>query len=258
MQPKPANSPADFYRENGYYLARGLYSAAEAKTLEADFDRIVEQIIAGGEKKINATWQARMNAEVPNAAILHAKQLHMYSPRWLQAWQDPRFLDLAEAFLGPDIILHHSKLFLKPPGRGAGFPPHQDWSYFPTEEDTSCLAAVIHLSPADEANGCLRIFPGSHKDGRIVQDRGLSDVPEIDRRYPIDQGVPVEAMPGDVVFFSSLTVHGSLPNRSPMPRKTVLVQLHRGSDWIDPTLHANARLVLRGWNHRMTAGASEG
>ncbi|NJM40562.1 MAG: phytanoyl-CoA dioxygenase family protein [Anaerolineae bacterium] len=71
--------------------------------------------------------------------------------------------------------------------------------------------------------------------------------------YPIERSTPIEVQAGDVVFFHYFTVHGSLPNRSDRIRKSVLVQMHAGDDEIEEgNRHPNARLVLRGWNHKMT------
>ena len=33
----------DFFQENGYYVARGVYSPSEVKDLERDFDRREEE-----------------------------------------------------------------------------------------------------------------------------------------------------------------------------------------------------------------------
>ena len=52
--------------------------------------------------------------------------------------QNNNFLDYVEKIIGENIILHHTKLFLKPPRFGSAFPLHQDWSYFPTEKLNAC------------------------------------------------------------------------------------------------------------------------
>ena len=162
-----------------------------------------------------------------------------------------RFLDVAEAILGPNIILHHSKLFQKPAELGAPFPMHQDWQYFPSLKD-SMMAAVIHVSAATDEMGCLRVYPKSHRLGRLEQSSGQAES-EMLRRFPIEGATPLEAEPGDVVFFHYCTVHGSMPNRSDRPRKTVLVQLYAGDDEIEPgNAHPDERLALRGWNSRIT------
>jgi phytanoyl-CoA hydroxylase len=175
-----------------------------------------------------------------------------YSALWLKAFQDQRFIGVAQAILGPDVVLHHSKLFQKPPRAGAPFPIHQDWWYFPTEQDTM-IAATIFLSDADESTGGFRVYPGSHKLGRLENTSGLQPSESL-TPYPLAGATPINARPGDVLFFSYLTLHGSSPNRSEQTRKSVLVQLHSGSDTVlinEEVNHVNERLVLAGWNHRM-------
>ena len=87
--------------------------------------------------------------------------------------QNGDFLNMAELFIGPDIILHHTKLFLKPPKIGAAFPLHQDWSYFPTKKN-SMIAAIVHLTESSEDMGCLRVVPESHNLGKIKNSHGVS------------------------------------------------------------------------------------
>ena len=155
--------------------------------------------------------------------------------------------------LGPDIVLHHTKLFQKSPRERSPFPIHQDWSYFPTEED-SMIAAIIFLTDADDEVGGLRVYPGSHRLGRQENTSGLQSSKTLDQ-YPLDKATPVGANRGDVLFFSCFTLHGSSPNESDQYRKTVLVQLHSGSDYVilrKEKNHVNESLVLRGWNHHMS------
>ena len=114
------------------------------------------------------------------------------------------------------------------------------------------MAAVIHISEATDEMGCLRVYPGTHRLGRLQGTSGQGDS-EMLMRFPIENATPLEAKPGDVVFFHYCTVHGSMPNRSDKPRKTVLVQLYAGDDEIEPgNGHPDERLALRGWNARIT------
>jgi len=147
-------------------------------------------------------------------------------------------------------VLHHSKLFQKPAEAGAPFPMHQDWPYFPTVNDTM-IAGIIHVSEATDEMGCLRVYPGSHRLGRIEGADGRRENAVLDD-YPIEKATTVEADPGDIVFFHYFTLHGSMPNRSDKVRKTVLCQLHAGTDRVeDGNHHPNERMVLRGWNHHI-------
>ena len=241
-----------FYEENGYAIARGAIDPATIARLTTDFDRVVQQMEGSGEN-LNARWDLDTTTELDagrSAVVVHTHQIQKYSAEWAKFCFNEQFLDRTQQLLGPDIILHHSKLFLKPAGRGAAFPPHQDFGYFPTTVH-SMLAAVLFLSPSNEDNGCIRVWPGSHRLGPIADNMGGNK--EVAARFPFEQSVPAICAPGDILFFSYLTVHGSLANRGAQARKSVLFQLHAGADrMIDSAIHPSSNLVLRGWNHHMS------
>ena len=244
---------AAFYQEYGYYIGRGLVDPATLAGLDRDFDRIVSQIQSGGANA-NARWdQDTTNAidKDRTSVVIHTHQVQKYSAAWARWLFDDRYLNVVESMIGPDIVLHHTKLFLKPAGRGAAFPPHQDYGYFRTTVH-SMLAAAVYLSDSNESNGCLRVWPGSHKLGPVDPQESMGASATFAARFPFEESVPVEVKPGDVAFFSYLTVHGSLPNRSDRPRKSVLVQLRSGNDPMADSGHPDSNLVLRGWNHHMS------
>ena len=252
--PNPASSIAEFFDENGYYLAPGVYSEASLQKMELDFDRIVEKLENSGED-VNARWDSQSTDELDGGVsrIIHTHNVHRYSACWLIALLQQQFLDVAEQIIGPDIILHHTKLFQKPPREGAPFPIHQDWWYFPTQQDTM-IAAVVFLGETDDDSGGFRLYPGSHKLGRKENSSGLKPS-KLLQKYPLDSATPVTANRGDVLFFSYFTLHGSMPNRSDRVRKTVLVQLYSGKDYVlanEEVNHVNESLVLRGWNYHMS------
>jgi len=256
---KPFADVAEIFARDGYYVANKVYSDNMLLKLEEDFDRIVGQLERSGEN-VNARWRGENMDALDGGAstITHTHNVQRYSARWLQALQDHQFLDIAQSLLGPDIVLHHTKLFQKPPSLGAPFPVHQDWSYFPTKYDTM-IAATIFLSDADEDAGGMRVYPGSHKLGRLEISSGMQPSDSL-KPYPLAQATPINARRGDVLFFSYFTLHGSLPNRSNNARKTVLVQMYSGSDYLldnSESAHVNEQLVLAGWNHHMSRARAE-
>ncbi|MEM7571328.1 MAG: phytanoyl-CoA dioxygenase family protein [Bacteroidota bacterium] len=250
---------SEFFAAAGYYHAKGVFGPAEVQILRQDFDRIVQQISASKEE-LNARWDNQAVMEKLGAAesvILHTNNVQQYSAKWMRAFYQENFLAIAGEILGEDIVLHHSKLFQKPAGSGVPFPMHQDWSYFPTRDD-SMIAAIIHLSPATDEMGCLRVYPGSHTLGRLAGSNGQGGGQTL-ADYPLERAVALEAEAGDVVFFHYCTLHGSLPNRSDQVRKTVLVQLHAGTDEVEAGIdHPNERLVLSGWNYASRRGNTAG
>ena len=241
----------DQFDEEGYVLVKGVYAPEEVRELEAEFDRIIDQILRSGEE-VNARWSGpevdRMGAA--NTIVLHTHNVQHYSAAWTRALLHSRFLAAATDILGPNVVLHHTKLFQKPAEKGAPFPMHQDWGYFPSVRDTM-VAGIIHVSPATDEMGCLRVYPGTHKLGRLDASTG-HDL-WMEENYPLAGATPLEAEPGDVLFFHYCTIHGSMPNTSDRTRKTVLAQLHAGNDEIeDWVTHPNARLCLAGWNPAAT------
>ena len=227
--------------------------------MERDFDRIVDQLRAANET-VNARWQgaAMERLKAKDTVIYHTHNVQNYSGVWLRALLQERFLAPAAAILGPDVVLHHSKLFQKPPGKGAPFPMHQDWEYFPTRND-SMIAGVIHVSDATDEMGCFRVYPGSHKLGRQTGMTGGAgeENRKLIEEYPLESATVVEAKAGDVLFFHYFLLHGSMQNVSSRTRKTVLVQMHAGDDAVEEgNTHPNSRLALRGWNHAVTRALS--
>ncbi len=246
----------DFFDENGYYVARNVFAGEELENLQNDFNIIVDQLQEHTENA-NARWSSADHiADSQGTVVVHTHQVQAYSAYWNQAFHQKQFLDITEDIIGPDIILHHSKLFHKPAGNGAPFPLHQDYPYFPTVCD-SMIAAVILISDSTEDRGCIRIVPGSHKLGRLepgfsINHNGDERQKEFIAEHPLESAVPMIGKAGDVIFFHYFTLHGSDVNRSPFDRQSVLVQMHAGDDSMETQGHPYSGDVLRGHNWAMT------
>jgi phytanoyl-CoA hydroxylase len=154
--------------------------------------------------------------------------------------------------IGPNVQLHHTKMLVKPPERGAPFPMHQDYPYFPHTRHT-VLAASVHLDDADEENGCLRVVPGTHRRGPL-EALGSAQVVDADE-FPLEQGTPIPAQAGDVVLFNYLTVHGSGVNTSTRTRRNVLFQFRDPTDL--PVRHDGIEKHVNWGQGLMVAGHNE-
>ena len=138
----------------------------------------------------------------------------MHSSIFTNLLMHPKLLDAVEDIMETEnIILHHTKAHLKPPEKGAPFPMHQDYHYFPYEKD-SMLAIFVHLDDTTPENGGLAVYPGSHKLGPLKDKSNKPGFHYVDQdKFSIEQAVPVHAKKGDVVIFSYLLVHGSYVNQ---------------------------------------------
>lgn len=220
---------SDFYQENGYLLAKGILSPQEAAQYRVACHDLAERL--SNVREIDATWgsakQAVAGAE--NTILYHCHDVQFHDACFSRLITDERLTSIASDIIGsPNVQLHHTKMFIKPPERGAPFPMHQDAPYFPHDKH-SMIAAIIHFDAAPIEKGCVRVVPGSHKLGILDHSsEGGWHLPFSE--YPVESAIPCEAEPGDVLFFSYLTIHGSGINQSEEARTTLLVQMRDPTD----------------------------
>lgn len=212
-------SQKSFYRHNGYLHVSGLLTAEEAAFYRAEL-----HAIAARQGSNDATWSSVRGA---GTIITHCHDLHFRSAAISRLLVDPRLTAIAQDIIGPNVQLHHNKMFIKPPERGSPFPMHQDFHYFPHERH-SMIAVILHFDDAPEKKGCVRIYPGTHKLGPLEAVGDDHHLPE--DIYPIEGATAVPARAGDAIFLSYLLVHGSGMNVSDEPRTTLLIQMRDPED----------------------------
>jgi hypothetical protein len=138
---------------------------------------------------------------------------------------NPRLLDALEAILGSEILLTprlHMR-FKLPSGAAMRHRPyaymhtvsylyqdvawHQDGqTQLPPSDDSKIVTAWIPFTECTVETGTLAVAPRTHRSGLIPFGVDMSAFDS--------QMVPIEAVPGDVVFMLPRTVHKGLPNRS--------------------------------------------
>jgi phytanoyl-CoA hydroxylase len=217
----------DFYHENGYLLVRGLITREQAERLRAEAHALIERLSA--IKSMEATWESARGVTAEKTVLLHCHNAQFFSGDFARLLVDERLTGVAAQLIGsPNVQLHHNKIFIKPPEKGAPFPMHQDHPFFPHERH-SMIAAVLHLDDAPEEKGCIRVVPGSHKGGPLEHlPEGSYHLPF--EQYPLEAAVACPAEAGDALFFSYLTVHGSGVNTSGAARTTILIQMRDPAD----------------------------
>src|SRR4051794_27198364 len=214
-----------FYDENGYLLVRQFITGQEAAALRAEVHAIAER-----QGPTNATWSS---VSGQGTKLEHSHDVQFRSAAFTRLLVDRRLTELFSSLIGPNVQLHHNKMFIKPPEKGSPFPLHQDYPFFPHTRH-SMIAAILHFDDAPVEKGCVCVVPGSHKRGPVEHiERGGWHLPF--EQYPLESAVPCPAQAGDVLFFSYLTIHGSGINSSDEARTTLLVQMR---DPADPPLVA--------------------
>lgn len=122
-----------------------------------------------------------------------------------------------------DYRILTGNFYVKMPGKGR-FQIHQNW---PTTQDLSITTLTVWcpFHDTDEANGTLRIVPGSHK---IVPDVSTPQRPPFFAGFEdelIDHHlVPMCLRGGEALIFDDSLVHWSSENVSDAPRRAVQIE----------------------------------
>jgi ectoine hydroxylase-related dioxygenase (phytanoyl-CoA dioxygenase family) len=129
------------------------------------------------------------------------------------------------------VRLYWDQAVYKKPGTESPFPWHQDNGYAFVEPQ-QYLTCWVALTDATEENGCPWVVPRLHRFGTLAHE--YSEIGYVCLRDPAE-AVPVPAVAGSIVVFSSLTPHSTGPNRTGAVRKAYIVQFApNGAEVIRP------------------------
>ncbi|CAH0400391.1 unnamed protein product [Chilo suppressalis] len=251
----------EFYKENGYILLKDLIPSEHLLQISEEYDSLFKR---KNQEKMESSWVGSdVNDRKTDSAYtvkgIHNLQYH--SAVFNRFIFNENLLDVLEDIMETkNIMLHHTKAHLKPHEKGAAYPMHQDYHYFPYERD-SMVAAFLHLDAANPENGGLFVYPGSHKLGP-QEDIGAREgnFHYVDQKiFPIEKASPVIAEKGDIVIFSYLLIHGSSTNSSQRARRMLLAQMASADDvpvGLQP-LRPGQGWMLRGVNAQRDASISK-
>lgn len=221
-----------FFEDNGYLAVKGLLSPQEVAECQQEVARLhrvaAERYAAGGAEKLGDFQLEPGHKDHPGdglPALRKMERTDQYSEIFKKLAAHPRLVEVVQSLIGPDLLLFRSTLMLKPAHHGSAHALHQDSAYWPMEPPTLVTVSIM-LNDATEENGCLRIIPGSHRWGlhewgRIAVQKEEEMVPD-ETQLDLSKQMVLPLPAGSALFFHSLTVHGSGPNRSPHSRNTAL------------------------------------
>jgi len=137
-------------------------------------------------------------------------------------------LNAVEDVLGPDILIDGSLVFYKPPHDSSYVSWHQD-SVYSGWHLTPSISAWIALTGSHQANGCMRVVPGSHKRG-LLSHANVRDETNLlirgERVELADESAALDVVlqPGEMSLHHSTIIHGSNANMSDEPRIGFIVR----------------------------------
>jgi ectoine hydroxylase-related dioxygenase (phytanoyl-CoA dioxygenase family) len=156
-------------------------------------------------------------------------QLHMRYEWAHRLASHAAVLDAVESLIGPEILIDGNLVFYKPPHDPGYASWHQD-SVYSGWHLTPSVSAWIALTVSEPANGCMRVIPGSHKQG-LLEHENIHDPNLLNRRgerlrMDVDESKAVDIVlkPGEMSLHHTNIVHGSNPNTSDGPRIGFIVR----------------------------------
>ncbi len=235
-------SPAELagYRRDGYLIRPAIFSPEEVerfrRAAELAASRAHDACAAGatyhldGKRFVDVGHMTVQYEHSPASETIRViEPVHELASDFDALIDDPRLVAPMRQLVGSDALaLWTDKLNLKRPREGSAFGWHQDSPYWVHDCDhvDQLPNVMVTFDDASEDNGCFRVIRGSHLQGCLP---GTADGSQLGGFYT-DPGrfdeadqVPMEAPAGSAIFFDPHTVHGSMPNRSVLPRRAIII-----------------------------------
>lgn len=134
---------------------------------------------------------------------------------------DKRLVDIVKTFLGDNVKQINNQIYFREAGDKDQFAWHQDIIFREsdmTEIGEHYLQTIIAVDDIKEDNGAIEFIEGSHLTGEIL------GYPNNLRKFEREgrKGTKYLANKGDVLLWTSLTIHGSESNQSKSDRMTYM------------------------------------
>lgn len=229
-----------FYDREGYLILPELLSDAELEPARAAMRTKVDEIAAElhrdgkiADDLADAPFEQRLAmlfAHLTDADFLrYGRSWRDRIPGYFVLMSNPKILNAVESLIGTEIFANPVyNVRPKVPKVAAGAVPwHQDKSYWPDANANPVITVWIPLVDATEENGCLHVWPRTHKtqvyDFHEEQYSGTGYY-EISGKMLTKAkrsavSLPVKA--GTAILFNDRCIHMSTPNNSDHVRWSV-------------------------------------
>ena len=203
------------YKDDGYIAPIDVLTKEEAYEIKKEIENI--------EKKC------------PNEIEgLGRNYIHLISPAFDKICHNKKILDSVQSIIGENILICGSTLFIKNSNEKGFVSFHQDAKYIGLEPH-NWVTAWIAVTDANEKNGCMRMWPGSHKKNLIHHEQKFDENNLLTRGQtiedvPLEETDPIVLKAGQMSLHHPTIVHGSGLNKSNDRRIGFVVQSYIGSN----------------------------
>jgi hypothetical protein len=199
------------FAQNGFVVLKEFFSRAEID--------ILLQNIKDARRRYEQD-------DLTKGSMLFKSSIFFHNQRIQQFITQQKIIDILKTLIGPDIWIRWDQAVAKGPNSNV-FPWHQDNNYSKLQDPH--YQFWIALTESNSENGGLLLQPSSHKRNIPYHYEGYEVVSDEVPTNPI----LVTAEPGDVVIFSSFTLHSTTPNITQNTRWAYVVE-YMSCDHYDP------------------------
>ena len=203
------------YDEEGYVAPIDALSMEESKEIRNEIEVI--------EKK----WPNELEG-------LGRNYVHLISPVFDKVCNNKKILDAVESLIGKNILICGTTLFIKNPNEKGFVSFHQDAKYIGLEPH-NWVTAWVAITDANEENGCMRMWSGSHKNDLQYHNQKFDENNLLTRgqtveNVPLNETKPVILKAGQISLHHPKIVHGSGLNKSNDRRIGLVIQSYIGTN----------------------------
>ena len=217
-------SQIDEFNESGYLFFPEVFKPVEVAQLK-DAARSVYS------EHRDEVWREK------SGVARTAFAAHTYNDVFRRLGAHPRLINPVMSLLDGPVYMHQYKVNAKAAYDGDVWQWHQDYGTWARDDrmpEPRAMNIAVFIDDVTAANGPLLFIPGSHKKGVVDAGHDLEttsyplwtlDRETVDALYHQGGCVAPTGPAGSVIMFSSLLVHASPPNISPMDRTIVYLSL---------------------------------
>ncbi len=239
--PPVTSEHARQFREEGFFVLRGIVPPGDLDTLRSECQRVIE----AREQEMDRLGVDKLDLDHRGSrSCLHA---YGKSPAVERFLSSDLIAQIAQAALGDTVYLFNEQYVVKAAERGMQFSWHQD-SGFIDYAHRPYLTCWIALDDMTEANGTAYLLPYSRAGTRgfvkHVRDKESNDLVGY---FGDDPGDPVIVPAGSIACFSSTLFHRSGLNTTDRMRRVYVAQYSAepilNEDGSQPRMLAESLLV---------------
>tara|TARA_B100001173_G_scaffold278430_1_gene260509 strand:- start:1228 stop:2055 length:828 start_codon:yes stop_codon:yes gene_type:complete len=203
------------YKKDGYIAPINAFSRDEAGEIREEIERIEKD------------WPNELEG-------LGRNYVHFISPVFDKIPHNQKILDAVESIIGKDILVCGTTLFIKNPDQKGFVSFHQDAKYIGLEPH-NWVTGWLAVTDANEENGCMRMWKGSHKENLKYHNQKFDENNLLTRgqtieNVPINETTPVILKAGQLSLHHPKIIHGSGLNKTKHRRIGFAIQSYIGSN----------------------------